>query len=522
MGTGHCVAALVACLVALPARAGEDTSARGTRGLHRVESARPLGAGVLTASVLSELSMASDLFVAGDENRRTAQHLVLAASPLEGLDLSGSWSLITNDNAAFDPQKAQYAGDPTLGAKYTLEVAEGLRLGADLRVLLPTSPKGTGLSPDAASFSGLLVASYAAAEWLDLALNGGYELDRSGRLFTRQINRAQRFTAGISEVDSVLLGAGAGAQAELSEVVALGGFLEVSGALASGAKTKDNPIWATGGMKALFLTGKNVELVIGADVRLSGKPREGADVPGLPPWQGFARLAGHIDFLREAQPALATACSADSDCSSGLVCSAGVCAVVREVTKEVVREVVKEKEVQPEGKTFVITGAVVDKQTSSAVARATITLSGFESTPLASDPHGRFRTFPLPVDGGLVQVKVEAPGYMPAEQTLPKGPAGSVKELTFQLVPVGQDIPGRVRGSVKDARSGKPVDATIFIPTLGLKEQAGKDGAFEIELKAGRYQVIISNSRHATQTKEVTISAGEVIILNIDMTPKTR
>ena len=74
-----------------------------------------------------------------------------------------------------------------------------------------------------------------------------------------------------------------------------------------------------------------------------------------------------------------------------------------------------------------------------------------------------------------------------------------------------------MKGSIKDGRSGKPIKGDIFIPALSKRIQADKDGTFDAELKAGRYQVLISAPKYVTQKKEIEIRAGEVVILNLDM-----
>ena len=77
---------------------------------------------------------------------------------------------------------------------------------------------------------------------------------------------------------------------------------------------------------------------------------------------------------------------------------------------------------------------------------------------------------------------------------------------------------GEIRGSLKDSRSGKPVaQGQIFIPLLNKKIRPDKQGKFSAKVRAGRYQILISAKKYVTQKKEIEIRAGDVVILNLDM-----
>jgi hypothetical protein len=234
--------------------------------------------------------------------------------------------------------------------------------------------------------------------------------------------------------------------------------------------------------------------------------------------QRFARLSVHLGGGGGEHIVSVTeknTCSDNDDCGKGQTCTDHVCTI----TREVIREVTKEVPLAPP--TFFIDGAVFDQTSGDPVSSAVVTIGGFETSPLAVDfRSGKFHSFPIPVGEGLIKVTVNAPNYRPSEQTIPRGTGDQATQLTFKLQSLGEAASGQIKGSIKNGRSGKPLKGEIFIPALGKRLTSDKDGLFEAELKAGRYQVLISAPKHVTQKKEIEIRAGEVVILNVDMVGK--
>lgn len=265
-----------------------------TRGVNRVETAEPMRPGEINVGLAGEFFSTTGLFERGDSNTRHAQQLLIAAGLLWGVELGASWSMSSNENPSFGEQADRSGGDPTFSVKYTRGVAERLRLGALLSLQVPTSPQGDGFKPSAMTASLGALASYRVARPVTLAMNVGYDVDRSRDLFARPLTPAQQFTAGVSKVDALTYGLGGTGIAGLSDSVALGGFAEVAGAFAPSVGMSDSPVRASGGVKAFFLEHRRLEVVVGADVRLTGAPTETQEFPGLPPWQAFARVIGHL------------------------------------------------------------------------------------------------------------------------------------------------------------------------------------------------------------------------------------
>ncbi len=494
-------AALLSLVCATVAQAGEPRAGSSlslTRGLHRLESAEAMRPFELAIGVSADYFTASDFLAKGASNTYHAEHVLLALSLFPGLELGGSWSMKSNTNDGFAPKAIESRGDPSTTLKYTFAMSDELRLGAVVHGLFPTSPQGTGIKGSALSFGGAALASYHVSPAMQLVGNVGYKLDRSGQLFKRELTRAQQFAASVSKVDVLTYGVGAGGLFGVSEAFALGGFLELAGELASSVGFAGSPLRASAGLRSLMLEDDRLEIVVGADLRLAGAPPDGRELPGVPPWQAFARLVARLEPLggREAPPP-----------------PPPPPVVIAEP------EPPPPEPVPEPPKLFEVAGLVLDKASGAALVGAKVTFSGI-AEPVTTGEGGAFKSSPMEVSDGLMQLKVEAPGYHPGEHTMARGPANGVAEVKLELVAVGKHTPGVLRGSIKDARTGDVIAGTVTIPSIKRKLEVGKDGSFSTELTAGRYEVIISSPKLQPQTKVIEIRAGDVVILNIDMSPR--
>lgn len=491
------------------------SSVRGTRGVNRVEAAAPLPSGTWVLTAGGKYFHASDFLVDGDSNTYSSGQFVLAWQPIELLALSASWSVVSNKNDLAEPRTTQSLGDPTIGVKLTHMVSPKLGLGLNTVLLIPTSAGGSGLKPGAFALDVQAMGSYLVLPWLSLSANAGYRLDNTDKIFgSREISRAQRFTAGVATENQILLGLGADTYFLVGERAAIGAFGEVTAGIASGG---GSPLIATLGGR-IQPAGKDVvDISLGGDVRLSGAPTDDMRLPGIPPWQLFARLSVHLGGKSESYVSVTekNTCSDNDDCGKGQQCLDHVCTITREVVREVTKEVPMQQA------TFFIDGAVFDQASGDPISSAVVTIGGYETSPLAVDFNtGKFHSFPLPVGEGLIKVSVTAPNYRPTEQTIARGTGEQSAQLTFKLQSFGEQALGQIKGSIKDSRSGKPLKGEIFIPALNKRLTTTAEGTFEADLKAGRYQVLISASKYTTQKKEIEIRAGETVILNLDLSGK--
>lgn len=490
----------------------------GTSGIYRLEGAVPLRAGDLLVGMGGYFSSTDDFFEKGDHNDFRGGSLHLTVAPVRGFELAFSGSATTNRNSAFAPRSQQTVGDPQLLVKYVHEINDNWFGGLRLGVRVPTSAQGRGLSPSATSVSVLGVASYRLPPAIVFSANAGYVVDRSENIFKRPTLAVERFAAGISTTHYFVMGGGAEAIFSPSEHIVAGPFMEVVSHFSTSESFQNGPTRLTGGLKVQPFGADRVDLLFGGDVRLTGKPDTRSAFSGLMPWAVFGRIALHAPLTTTGAPV--PVCASDGECTSGQQCVDGVCVVVKEVVKEMASTTATQA---PE--TYWIEGIVIDQTTTEPIRNALISLSGFEESLLAVDyKTGKFHSWPLPSGDGLLQLKISAPGYRPLEQTFPKGHAGEAKTLTLKLQASNELLTGVLKGSLRDSENGKALKGQLVIPALNVTIPVADDGAFEANVKAGRYHVLISGpgKRYITQKKDIEIRAGDTVILNIDLTPKRR
>lgn len=502
-----------------------SSGSRGTLGTHRVEAAHPLPPGELVLTIGGSYSMADGFLVSGDHNTHQIQTLsiVWALPWLRGLELQLSQRAVSNDNSAFEPRATQSVGDPELGIKFSYPFMDWMGAGALVAMMFPTSPRGSGLKPEALKLTMLGAFSMAPTSWIELSFNAGYIVDETGNLFKRTIDAAKQYSAEVAHAHQIVAGLGVATNFNLFDVIGLGPFAEFHMRIATqGAGGGENPILASVGAKIYPAKRPRLELTVGTDIRLTGAPDTGT-MPGVPPWEIFGRVTAHL-FMADKEPPKGTAtltCQVDTDCSAGFQCfEGGRCGVLREV--EVIKEVIKTEtlEIVKPAPTFFIEGTVVNQASGKPIPDAKIKVVGTETSALSVDPKtGKFKSYPLLTGEGLVQLDVSAPNFAAVQQPVPRGQPDEVKAVAFELQHLGKQV-GELRGSLKDARTGSPIKGLVFIPTQKKKVEVSKEGSFKEEVKTGTYQVLISSKGYITQKKTIEILAGDVVILNIDLEPK--
>ncbi|MEL6759035.1 MAG: carboxypeptidase-like regulatory domain-containing protein [Myxococcota bacterium] len=494
------------------------TTTFGTLGGNRIDAAVPLPSGDWLVNLSGTYFITDDFFGDGGENRRTQQTINFLWSPIELLEISAGWSIVSNRNDASEIPTTVGWGDPSFRLKASHLVSETFGVGALVGFRVPTSAGGTGLDPSAFILDTSLLSSARLLSILQVSANVGYRLDNSRELFQRPddaLTPAQRFGAGVAELDQVTWGVGAELEVDLGDAWHLDPFAEfVGGIPLSGASTTESPLLASLGAKLMPFGKLGTEFVLGGDVRLSGAPdAEANELPGLPPWELFARVGIHLNPpkpppIQQAAPApRSSQCDSEADCSEGSVCDAGSCVRIKTETQIV--------ETAPD--MFRIMGSVLN-QAGEPLGRARVRVSDHPETLLAVDyKSGQFRSMPLAVGEGLVELSAEAPGYRTATQQLQRGSKDAQLTATFKLKSLGQDAVGEIKGSLKDARSGRSIKGQIFIPALNRKIRVDTSGVFSARVKANRYQILISSRGYITQKKDIEIRAGDTVILNVDL-----
>jgi CarboxypepD_reg-like domain len=466
-------------------------NARGSRGAQRIESAFVLPPLSLTTGYQFGFFAASDFLLAGDAHVRQQHQLLATFVPLRFLEMSLGARITLDSNAGppdapFSSPQTQTVGDPNIAVKFGHRLPANLAAGAWLQLMFPTSLSGRGLRADALQLWAQALLSWTPFDVLEASINVGYLWDNTGRLFGASAGVMERFSAGMSFASLFTAGVALSTAFVLGDLVGLGPFAELSAGFASTASRTQQPIRTTLGLK-VFPKRHPFELALGTDIRVNGAPDPNGPLPGLPPWEFFAR------FVVNLRP-------------TPLPASEGV--VTKEVIKEVVREVTREPAV------FTIAGSVTDGQ--KPIIGAAVVIDGKVSA-LATDDNGLYKSFALPAGEGLMKIKAAAAGYRNAEQTIARGRNGQIVSCEFVLTPLDRSETGVVRGNLKDGRSGQPIAGEIFLPSLGKKVSTDAKGHFELTVANGRYVLLISSRGYVTQKKDVDIRPGAVLIFNVDL-----
>lgn len=486
----------------------------GTRGIERVESAWTTKPQDVVISLGGDGYSGKRLFASNDTDTLFHQQLFLTWAPVKGLDLTVGEAYSTNDNSVWKPAAVVHTfGNPTLGAKYGVTLTPDFAIAAAVRAFFPTALQGRSLVFNATSVAGLLSASYRVASFVGLSLNLGYLLDRSAQLSRSALTPVQRFALGISDSNQATAGLGVETDWSLGGNVRAGPFAEVTSGFGIDTKLREDPIRATVGTKIDLFSGNILELSVGADFALEGKASTAdSNMAGIAPWDVFVRIAGHLGPLFARQPA-AISCTQASECGAGMTCHAGTCAVVTEIVR--VEQVVRAQA------TYRISGKVTNRNTHAPLDSANVAISGYETSPLVVNRNsGEYVSFPLPCGEGLVQLTAIAEGFHQEQKTVQKGSDQQIMTVDFALQPASELIPAELRGSIKDAENGHPIQGSVFIPVLNLKINADEKGYFRTTVSPGRYELLITAPQYLTQKKEIHLRGGDSVILNVDMSPR--
>lgn len=159
---------------------------------------------------------------------------------------------------------------------------------------------------------------------------------------------------------------------------------------------------------------------------------------------------------------------------------------------------------------------VVDKHNNQPVPNAQVVVGNKQ---LKTDAAGQVRVGEL--TPGPISVKVSAPEFQSVEDAAVVI-AGKESEMSVPLAPAKRMGYSTIAGRVRSTLQGRPLVATLVIPSAKVKTRTDAQGAFSVKLKPGTYHIIISAKGHLTQTKSVTVKDGEQAIFNVDLFPRTR
>ncbi|UCG43776.1 MAG: OmpA family protein [candidate division WOR-3 bacterium] len=153
-----------------------------------------------------------------------------------------------------------------------------------------------------------------------------------------------------------------------------------------------------------------------------------------------------------------------------------------------------------------VTGRTYDIYSGRPVT-ASIGFRATEVAPVsANEVTGFFRADNVPA--GLVVAVAELDGYF-AEERITEVEDGEVTKLNIGMAPL--DMIGAFKGKVVDKKSGDPVQSAISFVDVQRPDLRtdSTDGAFEVELPVGSYEVKVEALGYVAQTSSFAIEKGE-------------
>ena len=129
-------------------------------------------------------------------------------------------------------------------------------------------------------------------------------------------------------------------------------------------------------------------------------------------------------------------------------------------------------------------------------------------------PHVDMQTYRLgQLPAGKARLHVEAERLEP--QVIEVDLSAERPNLVRVQLQAGS-VDGQVRGVVRSFE-GRGLQATVRIEPLGKRVSTDRDGAFQLDLPPGSYEVVIEAPRHMSQRRRIEVRADGVVVLNADL-----
>lgn len=476
-----------------PAQVGDDARAMPGLARLRVATERPVGFAV-RGSI--GFGYTESLNGAPGPHYRLSESLGVSGHPLPWLGLS----LLFDGHADFHPDDGMgkdrgFVGSGAFEVRATPRIGEHFSTGVALAL---GSYGGDAPSFDlsALSFEGTALVAYGQGG-LVIGAEVGYRVDRSANTVPSGIvfRPGDRMALGVSDFDAVLVRLGASQRAGRFE-----GFGEIAWNLlvGSGAPPVDqSPLHVSAGARFYPIRAMQLELL--ADVCASARPTIGPTQPYVPIDPRFSLVAS-VAYRFGGYPApRATGASGTDTTQEG------------DTSEPTGSDAGREGNGATPAGGRTVEGTILDARGEPLVdAHVVLEVDG-ERREGYTDGSGRFRLEGVPAENGTLTV--EAVGH--ATRTVPV--RRGVVDLPADGLAMSEEAPhGVVRGLVRDY-DGTPVRATIRVTPGSRTTQASADGSFELELEPGRYRVTVTAQGFASQDREITLSTGEVTILNVDL-----
>jgi hypothetical protein len=373
--------------------------------------------------------------------------------------------------------------DPALQARAATAVGN-FQVGGELYAWLPGAENfSTMLRGTSLDLRGLVATTAGRVRIASLV---GYRLDNTAQSArdASTLSHGDRFALGVSDFDAVLLGLGLGVPAGDNELLA-----EASANLLVGRgapSIRQSPLRLAAGLRR-GLT-RNVSLELMAVASLSAKPDLSPGAPLVPNEPRFSVFGGvRYEFLpppptKQAPPRE----------------SAPIAAPVPAAAIDAPLEVVLTDE----------QGAPVP------AASAFVTVAGVRQELVCEESaHCKHAH----VNPGEASVHVEAEGFEPIERSVTvKAGVPATLALTLVALPKSQ-----VRGVVRSL-DGNALPARVRVEPAGKEATVDADGNFALDLAPGGYDVVIEAPGYNPQRRHVQVEPEGVVILNVELTKKSR
>jgi len=488
----------------------------------------------------------SDYLLKGDEVDATRYALSMNWT---ATDLIEMFATLTSSASSYEiasmlesgsnrSQTLQSTGDLSIGTKIGGAITDVFSFGGDARFLL-NGGEGQG-SPELAA-TGLSLRASASVDMRRQAdpipfiarFNLGYLIDNSAKLVaeredtrysqvtdprpkadeTRHLaNRFERLAFGVNRVDTLGLGIGMEVPLFLTDDFYVHPLVEWAWGIPVNRQGYDCAQLDVDGVA----TNKSLEDGCLGDKGLAASPMTlSLGLRLVTPLRGFSAFAG-IDigllgtttFVRELAPtapyAVLLGIAVDYD--------------ARPAQVQVVEREVRVESATPPPVTGRIRGTVVDQNSGSAVALASVEFVGRELSGLRAGDDGRFVSFDMPP--GEVRLQVAHPDYEPGQCVAAITDAGGDVEARCSLAALPRK--GSLAMRLADVWGAPLAGASVQIngPVV-MTLNASAEGLVQSEgLAVGQYNVRIDAPNHYLRLATIEIAARQTTQLALTLTPR--
>ena len=494
-----------------PGPVARNVNTEGGVGFHRIASALIGDRLMFRTAFLGEYSNAEDVVRDGDQQIGVSGHLVLQGTLNKYFAANLGLSTRSNINNFGQPETMLSLGDANLGLTGIYPAAEGLNVGVDLGLFLPTDFGSAGPNFSAMSVRPRLLGSLDVGTMtqseipLQAHLNVAYRVDNSANAIPDRITdvtRVERLAYELSQYD--LFEFGVGFEYTLPYIRPFVGYwmgLPVNAKERNGQELCKVPnqldCYSDQGFgaapKIVSLGAKadpveNLGLHAGVDLGLTTKQANG--LPVTPPYAIHFGLSWTIDPKPKIE------------------------------VVEVERVIEKETSVATPAALGRIDGKVVNAEDDSSVKGATVEYLGQDVTPQStSQTNGTFRSYGF-APGTELKLRISHPDYETAE--VDAKVAEQDVPLNVELKPVPKIA--EIRGRVLDTED-KPIrtaQVTVNGPGGPFVVPVDAGGNFSKQFKPGAYSIAVRDPAYLTRGRDVTLKANDTLDLEFVLSPKPK